>query len=162
MRFERQQAFSGSVDDVVAILRDPGFYPRLAELEHLGDAELLAERQTGTVIHLSVRYRLDIELPHAARRWVSEDRLSMVEHSELDLTAGTGTFRILPDHYSELLTCSGTYHFADLPPGPLRTMAGRLSVRVPFVGAKVERVVMDGLEVALSGIVATVDSTLAG
>lgn len=160
MRFERHQVFGGSVDEVIDVLVDPAFYPRLAEIEHLGAAELVDVAHAAGTVRFSVRYRVDVDLPAAARTWIHPERLSLVEEAELDRGTGTGSFRMVPDHYGHLLHCRGEYRFTELVDGCSRTMSGTLAVRIPLLGGKIERVVLDGLGPALDGIGVAVDARL--
>jgi hypothetical protein len=146
VRFSVEQSFAAPLADVGAALCDPGFLARLGQLPKLGGARLLEQRREGGLVVQRVRYAFVGELSPAVRAVVEPDRLTWVEESTTDLAMHRTEWRIVPDHYGNLLRCSGTFRLEARGPSSTRRIAeGDVQVRVPFVGGKVERAIVSGL-----------------
>ena len=146
MRFRLEQWVSAAPDEVQAAVVDPDYITHLATLPKLGSPELLSQQRNGNEIVQRVRYTFVGELSSAVRKVVDPERLTWVEVSTVDLAARTTSFEIEPDHYGSLLSAGGTIRILEDGQGAKRVAAGDLDVRVPFVGGKVERAIVSGLE----------------
>lgn len=158
MRFRVEQRYDGV--DPAALARayaDPALYASFGHLPRTGQPEVLAHDVDGDIVELQVRWRFAAPLSGAARAVVDPDRLTWVDESRHDLTACTTTFRMVPDHYRDRLSCGGAYRFA---PGALRTVEGDLKVRAPLVARTVERAIVSGLEEQLRSEVGPVRAFL--
>ena len=147
MRFHLDQPLPASAEQVVDVLVDPAFLDSLAELPKLGLPEVLEQREEGTTLHQRVRYRFTGTLSPAVTSVVDPKKLVWVDETTYDRAAGTATFRILPEHYTDRLKASGTYRF--VPTGPAtctRIADGELTVRFALVGKTVERGIVSGLQ----------------
>lgn len=149
MRFTIDQTFAGALPDVEAALVDPGFLDRLSTLPKLGRPTLVHRVESDDLVHLWVRYGFTGEVNSAVRRVVDPARLTWVEESTLDRTTHRTTWRIVPDHYKNLLRASGEFRLVPDPTDPdgrtRRTAEGEVKVSVPFVGGKVEQAIVSGL-----------------
>ena len=145
MRFSLEQRFSAPVEEVEAAFVDPVLLAELATLPELGCPELLELVDTGESVSQQVRYAFSGDLSPAVMAVVDPQRLTWVEHSELDRATHRVAFRIQPDHYPDRLSCAGTITFEASGGGTHRRIDGDLRVRVPFVGSKVERAIVSGL-----------------
>lgn len=149
MRFLIAHELEGDPDAVATALVDPGLIARFHELPSLAEVRLLGQDRRGDVVRQRVWYRFEADLPPAVRAVVDPDRLSWTEVAVYDLASRTGEHRIEPEHYPDLL--SGSYasrvELRDGGGSPLvrRTLDGQVRVRVPVLGARVERVIVDGL-----------------
>jgi hypothetical protein len=146
VRFSLDQDLAGTVEEVLAVLSDPGFVPELGALPKVGRPELLEHRVADGTLHQRVRYRFTGALSPAVTRVVDPARLVWVDDTTYDLGAGTATFRILPEHYANRLRCSGRYRFRSTGGGCRRSIEGDLTVSYPLVGRAVERAILSGLE----------------
>ena len=131
-------------------MADPSWYAALAASRSVAEPMLLAAEEIGTdraVMRLRVRYRFRGDLNAAVRAVVDPDRLVWVEESTYDRPSHVSAFRIVPEHYGSKLQCSGT--LAMLPVeddgAVVRILEGELTVRMPFVGGKVEAAIVSGL-----------------
>lgn len=150
MRFTIDQTFAGPLDAVEAAFVDPAFLERLSTLPKLGRPTLVHRVEKGDLVHQWVKYAFTGEVSGAVRRVVDPARLTWVEESTLDRRTHRTTWRIVPDHYRNLLRSEGTFQLE--PDGPdaqagrtRRRAEGELKVTVPLVGGKVERAIVDGL-----------------
>jgi Protein of unknown function (DUF2505) len=145
MRFHLDQIFRALADDVARAYTDPALYELLGQLPKLGRPQVLERRGDGEVVHLQVRYHFTGDLSPAVRRVLDPDRLSWVEHATHDLARREVDFRLVPDHYGDMLRSSGRYRFEEQGELTRKVAEGDLSVRVPIVGGSVERAIVSGL-----------------
>jgi hypothetical protein len=148
MRFTIEQTFAGPLEQVEAALVDPRFLERLSTLPKLGRPTLVHRVEAGDLVHQWVKYAFAGDLSSAVRRVVDPARLTWVEESTLDRTTHRTTWRIVPDHYKNLLRCSGEFRLdavAGDPARTRRTAEGDLKVSFPLVGGKVEAAIVSGL-----------------
>lgn len=152
MRFRVEVRYEGADPDALArAYADPALYARFGDLPRTGRPDVLAHEVHGDVVDLRVRWAFTAPLSGAARAVVDPDRLSWVEESRHDLAADSTTFRMVPDHYADRLSCAGSYRFAT---GAVRTVEGELKVKAPLVARAVERAIVSGLEDQLRSEVA--------
>jgi len=149
MRFSIEQTFAGPVEAVQDALVDPAFLERLSTLPKLGRPTLVHRVEAGDLVHLGVKYAFTGEVNSAVRRVVDPARLTWVEESTLDRRSHRTTWRIVPDHYRNLLRASGEFRLSPDPSAPaertIRTTDAELKVTVPLVGGKVEQAIVSGL-----------------
>jgi len=158
VHFSIEQQFALPLEAVEATYWDPEFIARMAELPKLGHPRLLSHEVDGDILHRQVRYAFAGDLSGAVRRVVDPARLTWVEDSTSDRRTHRTSFRILPDHYAALLHCHGTFTLrADGTGATLRIAEGEMKVSVPFVGGKVERAIVSGLEDQARGEVELVE-----
>lgn len=147
MRFRISQTFDGGLVEVQEALIAPAFLERLASLPKLGRPELLDQRREDDLVHQRVRYAFAGDLNAAARAVLDPARLTWVEESTLDRATHRTTFRIVPDHYADRLSCDGTFVLSeDGGAATTRVAEGDLRVKMPLVGGKVERAIVSGLQ----------------
>ena len=150
MRFTIEQTFAGPLDRVEEAFVDPAFLERLSTLPKLGRPTLVHRVESGDLVHQWVKYAFTGDLSSAVRRVVDPARLTWVEESTLDRTTHRTTWRIVPDHYKNLLRCAGEFRLESVVGGSggartRRLAEGDLKVSVPLVGGKVESAIVNGL-----------------
>lgn len=160
MRFELRQRFHHPVDEVDRAYTDPGLFPALVGLPKLGGIELVSRHEQDGRVRLSVRYAFTGDLPAAVTAVVDPERLTWVQESTHDLDGNAMTFRMVPDHYPDRLSASGTATFTAAGDGCTRLVQGELKVRAPLVAGRVERAIVEGLEEYLTAEAPAVDRYL--
>ncbi len=162
MRFTIDQHFSGSLASVETAFTDPDFIEHLGQLPDLGRPTLVHRVEAGDLLHLWVRYAFTGEVNSAVRRVVDPGRLSWVEESTLDRRTHHTTWRIVPEHYRNLLRGSGTFVLSEVEPGRTwRLTEAEIKVSVPLVGGKVEAAIVSGLREHAAVEEGVVDSWIA-
>ncbi|MFI5042311.1 MAG: DUF2505 domain-containing protein [Acidimicrobiales bacterium] len=147
IRFRLVQHFAQPHETVGATYRETYILDRQAELPKVGRPQLLSHEVDDDILRQKVRYAFAGDLSAAVRRVVDPARLTWIEDSTSDRRTHRTEFRILPDHYAKLLHCSGTFTLrAKGSETTLRLAEGEMKVSVPFVGGKVERAIVSGLE----------------
>ena len=151
-RFAVGQRFTQPRDAVVDAFRDERVWRGLRDLPFVGDPSVRSF-ESAEVTSISVWYRVTIELPPLADRFIQPDKLSFVERSRLHLD-GTGTFDIVPEHYPKLLKASGTTEIVSGEGGSERHVRGSVDVNLGWSGklfeGPVEDAIANGLVEALN------------
>lgn len=146
MRFRLEQRFRAPLREVEYAFVDPAFLARMSELPTLGRPQLLDQDVEVDVVRQRVRYAFVGELSPSVRAVVDPARLTWVEESSLDRRTHRTEWRVVPDHYANLLRCSGTFRLeADGAERTRRVTEAEVRVRFPLVGSKVERAIVSGL-----------------
>ncbi len=146
MKFRLEQKIPGTVEEVEEAFVDADLFAELRDVDDLGRPELLDRADRGDAVDLRVRYAFTGELAPPLSSLVEPSRLTWVEESTLDRSTHRTEFHIVADHYADRLKCKGTVELSDDGEGgTLRVAEGSLNVSIPFVGRKVEQVVLDGL-----------------
>ncbi len=162
MRFELIQTYAAAPADVTDAYADPDLYPTLVGLPKLGGIEVLDRDGDGKRATLRVRFRFTGHLPGAVTAVIDPQRLTWVQETDHDLSAGTTSFELVPDHYPDRLQASGTFVVVGHGDGARRVVTGQLKVRAPLVGGRVEQAIVSGLEEYLVAEAPAVDAYLAG
>lgn len=143
MRFAFRQPIAVDLEQAIAALSDEAYYAGLGELGPLGSPTVVSvERSTSTVV--AVRWRFQADLPGPARAALNPDQLTWVIRTTF--TGPAASFEVLPDHYADMLRCSGAFAFTPEAGGCVQEVSGELKVRFPLVGGKVEQVIAKGLQ----------------
>lgn len=147
MKFRIEQTFAGSLVAVENAFCDPAFLHQVGALPKVGGVEVLEQSEDDRGFHQRVRYRFAGQLSSAVTAVVSPAKLTWVEESVLDRATHVTTWRIVPDHYRDRLTCRGTFALAASGESATRRIAeGELKVHFPLVGGRVERAIVSGLQ----------------
>jgi hypothetical protein len=162
VRFTIDQRFAADPDAVARAYTDPELYALQTDGPKLARPEVVAHEVDGDTVRLQVRYRFRGELSAAARAILDPSRLSWVEHSTHDLTAGTSTFVLRPDHYADRFRCQGSLRITASDGGSRRQGEGELKVRAPLVGGTVERTLINDLQDHRAAEVPFVDAFVRG
>lgn len=158
MRFEVIQRYRSSADVVERAYADEALYPTLVGLPKLGGIELLDQTRDGDEVRMRARYRFTGHLPGAVTAVVDPERLTWVQESTHDLGTGRATFVLLPDHYPDRLSASGTYAVEAHGDRSRRVVRGELKVRAPLVAGRVEKAIVSGLQEYLEAEAPKVDT----
>ena len=108
MRFQVTQRFDAPVDEVLGAYTDPAFYEELVGLPKIGEPKVLEHTTSAGRVLLRVHYRFTAALPSAATRVIDPAKLTWVEETTYDLGAESSRSRLVPDHYPDRLSASGS------------------------------------------------------
>ena len=146
MDFEIGHRFAVPAEDVAAAMLDEDYQRSLTNLPSLRSRELLSQdrRGDGTVIR-RVRCVLGAELPAGARNFLGGAEPAWVEEATWDAGALRWDWVIVPEVAGHLLSSRGSIELMAEGDSCARWVRGRVSVRVPVVAGRVERVIVDGI-----------------
>jgi len=146
VHFHLEQSLPGQRDDVVAAFVDPAFFASLQLLPKVDAPEFLDQQVDGSIVRQRVRYRFTGQVSSAVTRVIDPKKMVWIDESTYDLTRHRAEFRIIPEHYTNKLHCSGSYVFEAVGDQTRRLIDGDLRVSVPLVNRPVERAIVSGLE----------------
>jgi hypothetical protein len=159
VKFVVRQAVAVPPARTMEVYGSPGFYEGRPGRDDIAVREVVRHDATADLILLEVRFAFTGSLSPAARAVVDPARMSWITRTELVPAEGRSRWVVLPDHYADRLSASGTYRFREGASGPRSTeveVEGDLRVRVPLVGRSVERVIVGDLRSYLADEVAGV------
>lgn len=146
MRFDLTSTFALPPERVIEIYTDPAFYERLDGLPNVGEPKVLDKVVDGDLVTMRVHYRFTRVLSPGVARMVDADKISWIEETVWDLDALTATSKLLPDNYADRFGASARRVHTSTADGCRREISGEVRVRMPLVGGKVERAIVEGLE----------------
>ena len=135
----------------------PGFYEGRPPRDDIAVREVVRHHATGDRILLDVRFAFTASVSSAVRAVVDPQKMSWITQTEILLAENRSSWVVLPDHYPDRLSASGTYRFEEGDGGPETTVVeveGELKVRVPIVGRSVEKVIVNDLRAYIADEVA--------
>jgi Protein of unknown function (DUF2505) len=143
--FEITHSFVAHPDEVAQAMLDPVYQESLGTLGRL-QRELLDQKPQadGRVVRRT-RCVLDIEISGVAKRLIGDGDPAWVENAIWSEEAMLWSFTIDPEIAKELLEAEGTIQLSGDEDGTRRTIEGRVKVKVPFYGGRVEGWIVEGL-----------------
>jgi hypothetical protein len=143
----------------MAAYGSPAFYEGRPAREDITVREVVRHEAAADRILLEVRFAFTGSVSPAVRAVVDPGKMSWITRTELLPAEARSSWVVLPDHYPDRLSASGTYRFEEREEGTGSTnveVAGDLKVRVPIVGRSVERVIVSGLQAYIADEVARI------
>lgn len=145
VKFGFEQRWAASADDVIEVYLDQSFWSGLTRLRATKAPEVLAVERSGDRAVVRLRYGLSVELPREAARFIDLGDVTWVEETTWDLRHREAEVRFLPAQGGGLLRAGATSRLLDLDDAAVREVRGDLKVRVPLVGGRVERAIVEGV-----------------
>jgi hypothetical protein len=148
VKFSIEQRVEVSPDVAALAYATPAFFEGRAPRDNISVMEVPRCDRNGDRVQMEVRFRFTGAVSSAVRAVVDPKKMTWVTRSDVDLAAGHSRWTIVPDHYPDRLSGSGSYTFAPGPGGAgstVVTLEGELKVHVPLLGRTVERVIVSGL-----------------
>jgi Protein of unknown function (DUF2505) len=148
VKFSVRQAVAVPPDRAMAAYGDPGFYEGRPARDDIEVRDVVRREATRDRVLLEVRFAFTGSVSPAVRAVVDPQKMSWITRTEFLLAEGRSSWTVLPDHYPDRLSASGTYRFEQGEAGPGTCeveVEGELKVRVPIVGRSVEKVIVGDL-----------------
>ncbi|MGH2746721.1 MAG: DUF2505 domain-containing protein [Actinomycetota bacterium] len=145
MDFSFEHSFAAPPEAVAAVLLDLDFQRSLSDVGALEAREVLSqvEQEDGTVVRRT-RSVLGIDLG-AARPFVGDAEPAWEEEAIWDPDDLRWDWVIHPEVGADLLAASGTIRIVGDGGAARRVITGRVKVKVPLYGGRVEGWIVDGL-----------------
>jgi hypothetical protein len=143
----------------MAAYGSPTFYEGRPARDDIEVRDVVRHEANPERVLLEVRFAFIGSVSPAVRAVVDPGKMSWITRTELLLAEGRSSWTVLPDHYPDRLSASGTYRFEEAGPGVCEVeVEGDLRVRVPIVGRSVERVIVGDLRAYITDEVAGIAS----
>lgn len=145
VKFGFEQRWNATVDDVVEVYLDPAFWSGLSSLRATKAPMVLDIERGDRRAVVRLRYGLAVDLPREAARFIDPGDVTWVEETTWDLSQRSASVRFLPEQGAGLLRASATASMTAEGADAVRAVRGELKVRIPLVGGKVERAIVEGV-----------------
>ena len=146
MDFEIAHELDAGIDGVARALLDEDFQNSLKDLGPLADRRVLSQtEQAGGKVRRETRCVLGIDLG-AARKFLGSSDPAWVEDATWDPERLTWRWVIKPEVGADLLKASGETTLTSAGERSIRRVTGKVQIRVPIYGGKVEGWIVDGLK----------------
>ena len=149
MDFQISHSFDTDAQTLSSVLLDEDYQRSLDDIGSLRERRLLSQNEEPDGrVHRRIRCVLDINLSGMARRLLGNSDPAWIEDSVWRPEKSEWEWRIHPEVADELLDAGGTIGIRDSDDGVMRVIAGRVKVKVPVYGGRVEGLIVDGIEQA--------------
>ena len=145
VKFGFEQRWTTSVEEVLHLYTSRDFWGSLHDLSKFDPPEILEVSSQGGTATTRLRYRLDVELPKEAARFIDTGDVSWVQVTTWDLSRAVGDVVFVPDQGQALLKASATTEIVADGAEAVRRVQGELRVRIPLLGHRVENVIVEGI-----------------
>jgi Protein of unknown function (DUF2505) len=159
VKFAVRQAVAVPPARAMAAYGSPAFYEGRPARDDIAVRGVVRHEAAGDRILVEVRFAFTGSVSSAVRAVVDPGKMSWITRTEIVPAEARSSWVVLPDHYPDRLSASGTYRFEEREEGPGGTdveVEGDLKVRVPIVGRSVERVIVSGLREYIADEVARI------
>lgn len=142
--FEDEQRYTQTPDAVLAKYTDPVFLQRKYETLGRQDIRLLENTRSAQRVRLRFAYTdaVDMPLPDFARKFMPE-RQQIEQTADWDLVSKTGRLVVVPKGSPARI--EATMRLAAAGAGCVNAIGWTVSVSVPLLGGKLEKLLVDGL-----------------
>ena len=157
MKFAIRQAVAVPPARAMAAYGSPAFYEGRPTRDDIAVGEVVRHEDAGDRVLLEVRFAFTGSVSPAVRALIDPGKMSWITRTEILPALARSSWVVLPDHYPDRLSASGTYRFEEGDAGPDSTevqVEGELKVHVPIVGRSVERVIVSDLRAYIAEEVA--------
>ena len=145
VKFDFEQRWTASLDDVVETYLDSGFWSGLTGLSATSSPDVLSIDRTGDRAVVRLHYVLSVDLPKEASRFIDPDDVAWIEETTWDLSKRSSKVAFLPDQAAKLLRASATADLTAAGGDAVRVVNGEVKVHIPLLGSKVEKVIVEGV-----------------
>lgn len=140
MRFQLKHRFDCDAATLWSITEDPEFERRLGEAS-ASTRELVEQRDDDGTRYVRRRITLQRDLPGPMKKVIGGDRITYDQ--ETWRTGDKLVWKIAPQVLGDRFSGEGTTKVRSVTDGCERIIAGDLTVRVPLIGGKMEKRLVD-------------------
>jgi Protein of unknown function (DUF2505) len=157
VKFSVRQAVAVPPVRAMAAYGSPAFYEGRPARDDIEVRGVVHHEDAGDRVLLEVRFAFTGSVSAAVRAVIDPAKMTWITRTELLPALARSSWVVVPDHYPDRLSASGTYRFEEGDAGPDSTdveVEGELKVHVPIVGRSVERVIVSDLRAYIAEEVA--------
>lgn len=141
--FQLRHHFDASPQVVADTILDPSYQGSLDPIGPLKSRELLSQRESEGLVIRRVRCVLDVNLAGAAKAILGSSDPVWVEESTWFPEKMSWEWKVIPEVAAGILSANGEMTLLRSGGATDRIVSGNVKVHVPFVGAAVERVIVE-------------------
>ncbi|MEA2476971.1 MAG: hypothetical protein QOF16_1068 [Actinomycetota bacterium] len=163
VNFDFEQHIDAELDAVVETLLDEDFQASLSPIGRLRERRLLDQTDDGNGrVTRKTRCVLDMDFGGMAQRFLGNSDPAWVETAVWDQSKLTWTWSVEPEVAKELLSADGTIELRADGSLCARQIRGRVELRVPIYGSRIEPHIVEGLKEGYDEEVERIEKWLAG
>ena len=110
------------------------------------ERQLVREWEEGGKKCWRMRFVPDRELPKPLRKLMGTDKLVYEQENKLDQEAGEMHWDVIPAVLADKVTARGVMKIVPTERGCERIVDGEISVRVPMIGGKIEKTILQNVQ----------------
>ena len=145
MKFGFEQRWNASVADVVDLYCDQAFWSSVTGVAKTSAPEVLEVTRDGDTAFTRLHWKLVVDLPRQASRFIDPDNVAWVEETTWDIPAATATVGFVPSQGAALIKAHAEIAVVADGEEAVRRVTGELNVRIPLLGGRVENAIVDGI-----------------
>jgi hypothetical protein len=145
MRFLHEQEYAASAADVATMLADPAFRKQVCQAQNATDADVRVDSTGATMTVVVDQTRRSDDIPAFAQKLVG-DRIRLLQREQWSGPTEASLEVAIPGKPGEL---NGAISLTEDGDSVRETISGELVVRIPLLGAKLEKLISDLLHEAL-------------
>ena len=136
--------FNCSMETFWAMFWDPDDGNRLEE-ETGVHREMLWLREEGPLKIYRMRFTPDSDLPGPVAKFAGTKKLVYEQENRLNTETHVLEWQVFPTVARDKITAKGTMTMRDVPNGVERLVEGDVKVRVPIIGRRIEKLVLNSV-----------------
>ena len=144
LKLNVRHIFNCDMDTYWAMFWDPRYAEKI-EQETGVRREVLWERHEGPVKVYRVRFTPDAELPSAVAKLTGSKKLIYEQENRLNTETHTMEWQVFPAVAKDKVEAKGTMVMRTVGDTVERTVDGDISVRVPIIGRRIEKAIMESV-----------------
>lgn len=141
-RLSIRHRFPCSVDTFWEMFWDEEYEAMVSEAAAV-ERETLEDRMEGEVRVLVSRTTPDRELPVAVAKVIGANKLIYTQTTRFDRAASRLSWEVQPNVMADKVTAKGLFEVRPTDEGCERSVAGEIEVRVPLIGRRVEKAIVE-------------------
>lgn len=162
MRYKMDIVLDGPVDMVWEArekrFENPDKFPEIQKHDEL------ERREEGRKLFTKRRMELASKVPRPLRRFMKEEMLNMIDHSEYDMETGEHRWKYVPEAGSDFFSCKGYSKYTEFEEGgekkTRRKLEVEVKVTVPILGNIAEQFILDIIKKNLKKDTASIQKML--
>jgi hypothetical protein len=113
--------------------------------------ELIDEHDEGPIKVQQYRFTPAKQLPGPIARLAGSEKFTYEQTNRFDPATGVMQWKVVPSLMPDKITAEGTFQLREVPEGCERTVEGKIEVRVPLVGGRIEAAIISDVETGYEG-----------
>jgi hypothetical protein len=147
MKYRIEDTFGWPVDAVVPILGGEKELIEFEDLPNVSKRKQIERRRNGAKLYKVFEWNVHGQMPKAAQKIISPDKLTFTEHSVWDDDARCFDTWIEPHFLKNLISCRSKSAWHPIDGGRTRrVIEGQVDFHMPIIGPLVEGAVVDYLK----------------
>ena len=139
-----QHIFNCSMDTYWSMFWNPEYSARI-EKETGVQREMLWMKEEGIIKTYRMKFTPEAELPRAVAKFTGTKKLIYEQENRLNTETHVMEWQVFPTVATDKVTSKGLMTMREIANGVERTVSGDVTVRVPIIGKRIEKLVLNSV-----------------